>query len=314
MCKPASRFRRWAARLSLVIVLGCAAIGGLYLVFRPAARSRTDRVTEGQSPSPPESSQVGVLLQGNSEGLDEFGHQGPVPSASPGALPSAHAPLTSTEPVPSFRPEDIAAARRLEPDPPAEVVWETQCQDQGSKDFPGPGLSPQFMVRSVRLDLRGHEEFPEGSHIVRWEMAFGLRRQGVLLWAEWLGTRPATYRVIVQDSRVPRSTWISSNRAPEQVIAEGFDWSATVGLLKERRAELTRALGPADYRRVIVTSESDKSVDAVSLDSSSAASGSQIVGAELLGARILWYSRGRVSCLRRDDDAMLCSCRGLIQH
>lgn len=214
--------------------------------------------------------------------------------------------------VPIFSEEDIAAARRLEPGRPRSVVWDRSCQKE---DLPSgiASLSPESMVRSIKDTLRGHQEFPEGVHVVRWEMAFGLPRSGVVVWAEWLGTRPATYRVLLQDSREPKETWDASGMAPVKTVADAFDWEATRSLLVQTKQELQTSVGLPDYRRVIATSETDDGYVTRDAGAHGAKVERNIIGVELLGARVLWYSEGLASCLRREDNAMVCFC-GRGQH
>jgi hypothetical protein len=167
------------------------------------------------------------------------------------------------------------------------------------------------MVRSIKDTLRGHQEFPEGVHVVRWEMAFGLPRSGVVVWAEWLGTRPATYRVLLQDSREPKETWDASGMV--KTVADAFDWEATRSLLVQTKQELQTSVGLPDYRRVIATSETDDGYVTRDAGAHGAKVERNIIGVELLGARVLWYSEGLASCLRREDNAMVCFC-GRGQH
>jgi hypothetical protein len=209
--------------------------------------------------------------------------------------------------------DDVAAARRLDPDPPRGLVWAKDCQDARQSDPRLAALDPFGLAEIIRRDLHGAEEFPDQVHIVRWEMAFGLPDKGVVLRADWLGTRPARYRVEVQDSRQPRSLWDAAGMAPTEILHPDVTWGDAQQILVSRKQALVAALGAPDYRRVVMTSETDElAAQAVSLGQPRV---SDVVAAELQGARVLWFSMGGASCLRDGDAQLQCSCgRGHGHH
>lgn len=312
MMSPQTGSRVGVLRSTMVAASLAGLAGLVYYVVTLSGNTKEETLVQAVSSDSlqPDSETAG-------QSLPEQGAPGTDNHALPdGPQTPSQAPLLGLTPpsgaVSWFSPEVLAVVRRLEPEPPQGIIWEQHCETPEIGQDHQQELSGASMVNSIKSRLGAHEEFPLKAHVVQWEMAFGLPDAGVLLWAEWLGTRPSTYRIVLQDSRKPRSSWISADRAPEEILGEGLPWQEAVQRLKAQRDILAKELGQPDYRRVLLTSSTDEAADVTGSASGAVPNPSQgSIGAELLGARLLWYSEDSTSCLRHNSDVMVCVCRSV---
>lgn len=175
-----------------------------------------------------------------------------------------------------------------------DLVIADECLELSQALGISKGSLPAELTKSFNLA----SEFPDNVHLVRWESAYGLSRGGVVIWMDWNGDVPPSYRIRVQDAR-SRATLDPQGKAPVELVSEGLSRERAIEKVRLLQYDVAQALGAAQYRRVLLT-------DSLPSETDSEAS----TAVEILGDRILFFSKDGLNCQTSSLYSLHCTCTG----